>query len=137
MKKFMKFLLATFLLMIPVAIFAQTVPADPTTPSFDIMSLFTTFLGFGAGVLVITGVIVKYILKNLSTLGRSITSWVVAALVGFIGWFLQLGIFAGIEWYMVLVIVVSFAAGSNVIYNVDWLRALLAMLKILPAKTAK
>jgi hypothetical protein len=137
MKKFMKFLLATFLLMIPVAIFAQDVPADPTTPSFDIMSLFTSFLGFGAGVLVITGVIVKYILKNLSTLGRSITSWVIAALVGFIGWFLQLGIFAGIEWYMVLVIVVSFATGSNVIYNVDWLRALLAMLKIVPAKTAK
>jgi hypothetical protein len=136
MKKFMKFLLATFLLMIPVAIFAQDVPVEPT-PSFDIMSLFTSFLGFGAGVLVITGLIVKYILKNLSTLGRSIASWVVATLVGFIGWFLQLGIFAGIEWYMVLVIVVSFATGSNIIYNVDWLRALLAMLKIVPAKTVK
>jgi hypothetical protein len=133
MKKLLKFIMAVLLMLIPVSIFAQT--GDDTTTGFDIMSLFTNFATFGAGVLVITGVITTYILKNISTLGRSITSWVIATIVGFIGWWLQLGIFVGIEWYMVLVVVISFATGSNIIYNVDWIRSLLAMLKLAPAKT--
>ncbi|MFA5366605.1 MAG: hypothetical protein WC333_01870 [Dehalococcoidia bacterium] len=133
MKKFWKFIIATLLLMIPVAIFAQDVPTEPGT-SFDIMSLFTSFAGYAAGVLVVTGVITRYILKNLSTLGRSITSWVVAAIVAVIGYFMQLGIFAGVDWLNLIIIVLSFAAGSNVIYNVEWIRQLLALLKILPDK---
>jgi hypothetical protein len=133
MKKFLKFIIAALLLMIPLSIFAQDVPTDPT--GFDIMSLFTSFAGYAAGVLVITGVICRYILKNLSTLGRSITSWVVAALVALVGYFLKLGIFVDLDWLKLIVIVLSFAAGSNVIYNVEWIRALLAMLKILPAKS--
>lgn len=125
--------MGVLLLLVPVSIFAQT--GNETTTGFDIMSLFTSFATFGIGVLVITGVVTKYILKSISTLGRSITSWVIAAIVGFIGWWLQLGIFAGVEWYMVLVIVISFATGSNIIYNVDWIRSLLAMIKLVPAKT--
>jgi hypothetical protein len=134
MKKIVKYLLATLtLLLLPLAIFAQDVPTEPT--GFDIMSLFTSFAGYAAGVLVITGVITRYVLKNLSTLGRSITSWVIAAIVAVIGYFMQLGIFAGVDWLNLIIIVVSFAAGSNVIYNVEWIRQLLAQLKILPAKT--
>jgi len=131
MKKHTKFLLAVLLLLVPVAIFAQDVV--PTT-GFDIMTLFTSFASFAAGVLVITGLVTQYVIKNLSNLGRSITSWVIAAIIGFIGWFLQLGIFAGIEWWNVLAIVVSFAAGSNVIYNVEWIRNLFSRAKIVAKK---
>jgi len=133
MKKIVKYLLAMLVILLPIALFAQT--TDPTTPSFDFLSLFTTFAGYGSGILVITGVICRYILKNISTLGRSITSWVVALIIGYIGWFFQIGIFVGIEWWRVLVFVASFAAGSNVIYNVEWIRKLLSEAKVLPVKS--
>jgi len=134
MKKLFKILLAIVLLLIPVTLFAQT--TEPGS-GFDIMSLFTSFAGFGTGVLIITGLITTYLLKKLSTVGKSITSWIIAVIVGFIGWYLQLGIFLGIEWYNVFIIVASFAAGSNVIYNVEWVRNMLIWLKIVPTKVVK
>jgi hypothetical protein len=133
MKKFWRFILAGLFLLFPVAIFAQS--GDGTSTSFDVMSLFLSFTTFGAGVLVVTGLITKYILKSLSTTGKEITSWVVALIVGFIGWFLKLGIFNGIEWYSVLIIVISFATGANKVYDTAWIRALLAFLKLAPTPT--
>jgi hypothetical protein len=35
----------------------------------------------------------------------------------------------------VIVIVISFAVGSNVIYNISWLRSLLSALKLTTAKS--
>jgi len=119
-------------MLIPISIFAQT---GDDSLGFDIMNLFTSFATFGAGVLVITGVISKYLLKNLSALGRSIASWIVALIIGYVGWFLNLGIFADIEWWNVLIIVISFATGANVIYNIDWLRKLLEQIKVAPKKS--
>ena len=132
MKKFI-WMLAMFLMIVPMAIFAQ---ADPATPvgQIDFNSVFATFAGFGVGVVIITGLITTK-LVNLSTTGRSIVSWVVAAVIGYAGWFLHLGIFNAIPWYQVLVIVVSFALGSNIIYNISWVRALLAAMKITTKKS--
>jgi hypothetical protein len=135
MKKFWKFIIATLLLLIPVAIFAQD--TTPTVSGFDVMSLFTSFTTYCAGIIVLTGLITKYVLKNLSTLGRNITSWVVALIVGYFGWFLKLGMFVDVQWYGVLVVVLSFALGSNVIYNTEWIRRLLELLKLAPAKSVK
>jgi hypothetical protein len=135
MKKFWKFLIATLLLLIPVAIFAQD--TEPSTGGFDVMSLFTSFTTYCAGIIVLTGVITKYILKNLSTLGRNIISWVVALIVGYLGWLLKLGMFVDKAWYDVLVIVLSFALGSNIIYDTEWIRKLLELLKLAPAKSVK
>ena len=135
MKKFFKVLLATLLLLLPVAIFAQD--TTPTVGDFNFMSLFTSFTTYCAGIIVLTGLITTYVLKNLSTVCRSIMSWVVALLVGYSGWYLKLGMFGGIEWYDVLLVVLSFALGSNVIYNTDWIRKLLELLKLVPAKSVK
>lgn len=135
LKFFYAFVLMLFLpvLMLPAALFSQT--TDPVT-QLDINSMFTSFLGFGAGVIILTGLISAHIV-NLSTLGRSILSWVIAAGLGFLGWWLNLGIFSGVEWTQVLVIVISFATGSNVIYNIQWLRSLLATFKLASAKSEK
>ena len=85
MKKLFKFLLATlFLLVLPVAIFAQT--GDGTSTNFDIMSLFASFATYAAGVLVVTGLVTTYVLKSLSTTGKNIASWVVAVIIGYVGW---------------------------------------------------
>lgn len=135
MKKFWKFLIMTLLLMIPVAIFAQN--TEPSIGGFDVMSLFTSFTTYCAGIIILTGVIVKYLLKNLSTLGKNITSWIVALIVGYVGWLLKLGMFVDKAWYDVLVIVLSFALGSNIIYNTEWIRKLLELLKLAPAKSVK
>jgi len=137
MKKFLKFctlVFATLLLfaLTPTCLFAQG-DAPPPAVGFDFMSLFTSFAGFGAGVILLTGLIATHI-GNWSAHGKSILSWIIAALVGLAGWYFKLGIFNAIPWYQVLAIVVSFALGSNVIYNVDWIRNLLAGLKLAPPK---
>jgi hypothetical protein len=127
------FLSFTFLLLLPLSIFAQSVTPTPAAP-FDIMSLFTSFAGFGAGIIVITGLITNNI-GNWSAHGKSILSWVVAILTGLIGFWLKLGIFNGIDWVQLIVIIVSFAIGSNVVYDITWLRNLLAGLKLAPKKS--
>jgi hypothetical protein len=137
MKKFLKFgkmlIVSLFLLVVtPICIMAQG-DAPPPAVGFDFMSLFTSFAGFGAGVILLTGLIATHI-GNWSAHGKSILSWVIAALVGLAGWYFKLGIFNAIPWYQVIAIVVSFALGSNVIYNVDWIRNLLSGLKLAPPK---
>jgi hypothetical protein len=133
MKRFLMVCMALFaLVLVSVPLVAQeTTVALPT--SFDLMSLFTSFPGFAAGVILITGIICRYI--QLSKNGRSITSWVIALFIGVIGFFADLGIFADVDVIGLLSIVVSFAVGSNVIYNTEWIRQLLAKTKLAPKKS--
>ena len=126
------FLSVMFLLAFPLTIFAQSV--TPVVGSFDLMSLFTSFASFGAGIIVITGLITNNI-GNWSAHGKSILSWVIAVLTGLVGYWLKLGIFNGIDWVQLIVIIVSFAIGSNVVYDITWLRNLLAGLKLAPKKS--
>jgi hypothetical protein len=133
MKKIFKYLLTILLLLSPIAIFGQT--NDIATSQFDFNLLFTTIASFSAGVLILTGLVTKYILKNLSSLGRSITSWVVALIMGVLGWYFHVGIFNEINIYGLISVIIGFAASSNVIYNAEWVRVLLIFLQLVPPKT--
>lgn len=132
MKKIFKFLLATLLLLLPISIFAQT--TDSTVIPFDFNLLFTTIASFSTGVLILTGLVTKYVLKNLSSLGRSISSWVIALILGLFGWYAHVGIFNDINIYGLISIIIGFAATSNVIYNAEWVRVLLIFLQLVPPK---
>lgn len=109
---------------------------DISIASFDFSSLFSSFASFSAGVIVITGFLISKIkpLENLSRTGRSILSWAIAAIVGVVGAVINLGIFVDKDYLEVAGIVFSFAVGSNIIYNVTWIRELLNAIKITPKK---
>jgi hypothetical protein len=132
MKTILKFFsVMLFLLFVPVlAIFAQ----DPAPPQLDLNSLFASFPLFCAGTVAITGLITAHIV-NLSATWRSILSWIIAAIIGFLGWWLKLGIFNDVDLVQVIIIIVSFAVGSNVIYSITWIRDLLAALKLVAKKS--
>lgn len=132
MKKIFKFLLVILFLLLPISIFAQT--TDSTVISFDFNLLFTTIATFSTGVLILTGLVTKYVLKNLSSLGRSISSWVIALILGLFGWYAHVGIFNDINIYGLISIIIGFAATSNVIYNAEWVRVLLIFLQLVPPK---
>lgn len=102
----------------------------------DISALFSTFAGFSAGVIVLTGLLCSKIkfLGALTRTGRSVLSWVIAGIVGTIGAIVDVGIFSQKDWMDVFGIIISFAVGSNVIYNITWFRELLDGIKITPKK---
>jgi hypothetical protein len=135
MKTILKlFSVMLFLLFVPVFAISAQDPVPLPTGQLDLNSLFASFPLFCAGVVVITGLITAHI-ANLTSTWRSVLSWVIAAIIGFLGWWLKLGIFDGIDIIQVIFIIISFAVGSNVIYSVSWIRDLLAALKIVAKKS--
>lgn len=134
MKKLIYYLSAFFVLLFlsTTIIYAQD-SGTPIPGDFDIKEIFTTFAGFCAGVLFITGLITRFI--QMSAEWKSATSWIVAFILGTIGYLLNIGIFMGLDILDSLFIVVSFVLGANKVYETNFIRAVLTKLKIsLPQK---
>lgn len=109
MKKLLFLMFAVFLLTSPLILLADT--GDPPNPiSLDI---FTSTSALIAGVVALTALI-----KNtFGTTGTvtDIISWVIGPLIALVGFFLQLGIFVGLSWYMALLygLFAAFAANKG------------------------
>ena len=111
MKKLLLFLCAVLALVVtPVVLFAQ-VDTTATGSVSDLLSLVgntdlkTFFASIGALaplVYAITAIINKA-LKADSDILKQLISWIIGIGLCFLGWFLKIGMFAGIEWWLVVI----------------------------------
>jgi hypothetical protein len=140
MKKFFCLLIAAFtFLVIPIAIFAQDSPPPGgdvvTLPDLPITFAFgayvATFLLYAATVVMLTSIINKFI-TNLKGFAKQYLSWFVALLVGFVAFFLNLGIFEPLQWYQVLIYAFAAGLGANGVFDWQLIQAILRGLKLEP-----
>lgn len=110
MKRFLMFLMA----MVAIVVAAFAAGQEPGVPGFNLLEFITAFSSIGAVaalVLPITGWI-KTLLKLDGKSARWV-SWIVAVIVSIVGWIFKLGIFAEMEWF----IVVAYGFGTGLIAN--------------------
>ncbi len=113
--------------MVPLVIMAQTGAADE---SIDVVEYIASIPGLAALVLLVT----QFLKQFLKTDGwySAYLSWFIALSLSVIGWVLQLGIFTGVVWWVMLL----YAAAAGLIANglFDWkvIKAILEILKLLP-----
>lgn len=126
------FFMLIILTMVPLVIMAQTGAADE---SIDVVEYIASIPGLAALVLLVT----QFLKQFLKTDGwySAYLSWIVALVLSVIGWSLQLGIFLGATWYIVLI----YAAAAGLIANglFDWkmIKAVLELLKLLPPEKVR
>jgi hypothetical protein len=96
MKKSILFLISVFMLAMPVILLADT--GDPPNPiSLDI---FTSMSALIAGVVTLTALIKTF--TGTEGLFTEIVSWIIGPLIAILGYFLKLGIFMELSWYMAI-----------------------------------
>jgi len=61
-------------------------------------------------------------------------SWGVAIVLGVVPYYFDLGIFAGVEWYVAIVYSLGAALVANGLADVEQIKALLRAIKLEPAK---
>lgn len=106
---------------------------ETNTVTADFSNLFTSLAGLAAGVLFFTSFIKKY-LKTEGVL-TIILSAAVSFILGGLGMFLQLGIFAAIEWYYVFIYGLAATAMANGLSTWGFISDLLVLLKLKLPKT--
>lgn len=121
---FMIALIAIFFLA-AMPIFAQAV-TDPVTVDFT--NLFTSLAGLAAGVLFFTSFVKKYL--KTEGVWTIILSAAVSFILGGLGMFMQLGIFAAIEWYYVFIYGLAATAMANGLSTWGFISDLLVLLKL-------
>lgn len=126
MKNLIKYLgLLTFVMIVPIAIFAQG--TDPVAlAGFDPASYFATLAAFVAAVIAVTQFVKKTFLKT-SGFWTVAMSWIVAVALAFVGWMLQYGIFAGLQWYWALIYALAAGLIGNGIMSESIINALLSL----------
>lgn len=129
MKKFIMFL---FLLLIPVAIFAQEPVINPPTNWLELFANINVWLGSLAGVSAVTVFLAAVLNTLFGTSGfwKQIVAWIVALILLIVGNLINMGFMAELNWLNT--IVYGLAAGfiSNGIFDVELVRAILRALKI-------
>lgn len=85
-------------LLVPVALIASSGDATPENPIS--LAMFVSITALAAGIVALTAFIKN--LLNTSGLITDIVSWVLGPVLGIIGWYFKLGMFADMLWYMAL-----------------------------------
>ena len=129
MKKFMMFL---FLLLIPVAIFAQEPVINPPTNWLEVFASINVWLGSLAGVSAVTVFLAAFVNTLFGTKGfwKQIVAWGIAFILLAVGNLVNIGFMAELNVW--LTIAYGLAAGfiSNGIFDVELVKAILRALKI-------
>ncbi len=131
---FMIALIAIFLLAaFPITAQSATTGAEVVqqvdqTATTDLTNLFTSLTGLAAGVLFFTSLVKKYIKTN--GVATIIMSGVVSFLLGGVGLFLQLGIFAAVEWYYIFIYGLAATAMANGLSTWGFISDFLILLKL-------
>lgn len=94
----------------------------------DLSNLFTSLTGLAAGVLFFTALLKKYTKSDGA--GTIILSAGVSFILGGLGLFLQLGIFAAIEWYYIFVYGMAATAMANGLSTWGFISEVLVLLKL-------
>lgn len=129
-KYFFTFLM--FIILLSITSLAQTVSQSTAAFSDDYLTYFTSLAGLAALVLIITDWLKQ--LFNFALNYAQYVSWAVSIFLSLAAWFFQWGIFAGTEWWYILVYGISAGLLSNGLFDWDILKAILTFLKLLPAK---
>jgi len=128
MKKFILFLTLVFsFLFFPIIAFCQDTGAiDLSNPGQYFASISAL-----AGLVIIITAFVNKILKAPKPFVKQLVSWLIAIALSLLGWWLKLGLFIGIEWY--IAIIYGFACGlvANGIFDITIVKGFLSLFKLL------
>jgi hypothetical protein len=103
----MKKIIILIALLMPVALFAS----GNTIENPISLAMFVSITALAAGIVALTALIKN--LLNTSGLITDIISWVLGPVLGIIGWYFKLGMFADMLWYMALLYGVLAAFYAN------------------------
>ena len=118
--------------MMPFALMFSQEPGGGIIELFGLTDYVVSFSAFVATVLLATSFINSYFLK-WSGSKKQYLSWALALMIGFLAFFLQLGIFAS-PWYHVLIYSFGFGLGANGFFDWELIQAILKALKLEPNK---
>jgi len=130
-----KFFIAMFLLLLPVAIFAQE--PQPPTSWVDVIANFNVWFATLAGIAAVTVFVaaaVNAIFKVTKKIVKQIIAWLIAIVLVFVGSLLNIGFSADFPWLTTLAY--GFGAGlvANGMFDVAMVQTLLDLLKLKKAK---
>ena len=110
------------LAFLPLLVFGQ-VPEPPGDFSGFIewfQAALATWAGAFAAILLLTEKIKRIL--NLKGGGAVILSWALSIPVSLIGFYFNIGIFAGVEWYVALMYALSFSLSANLGYLAPFIK---------------
>lgn len=91
----------------------------------DIPQYFVSLSVFAPLVVIIT----EFIKANIKIENNQLLSWIVSVLLSAVGWFLQLGMFAGVAWYWIFIYGLSSGLVANGIFDISIVQAILNLFK--------
>ena len=132
MKTMKKFIMFLFLLLVPVAIFAQEPVINPPTNWLEVFASINVWLGSLAGVSAVTVFLAAFVNTLFGTSGfwKQIVAWAIALILIIVGNLVNLGFMAQLSWLNT--IVYGFAAGliSNGFFDLELVKMILRALGI-------
>ena len=131
MKKLLLFLCAAVaFFVVPVTIFAQeTVNSVVTTVVETGFSNYFISLAALVPLVVLIAAFINTKL-NLSGFLKQFVAWVISILLCFVGWYFNLGMFAGIVWWVVLIYGFAVGLAANGFFDISLIQAILKGLKL-------
>lgn len=131
MKKLLLFLCAVLALVVtPVVLFAQeTVNSVVTTV---VETGFSNYFISLAALVPLVVLVAAFINKKLNLSGflKQLVAWVVSILLCFVGWYFNLGMFAGLVWWVVLIYGFAVGLAANGFFDIGLIQAILKGLKL-------
>jgi len=148
MKLLSKILLAVLLIMLyfaaPIIVLGQETEVGDQITQINFQESFGSAPALAAFVLIVTGWLAKlfeYFKWNLKfeTINflkdnkwKQYLSWLVGILLSAVGFFFQWGVFAGLQWYYIIIYGLTAALVANGLFKWDFLKSILEAIKVLP-----
>ena len=121
-----------FMLLVPVAIFAQEPVVNPPTNWLELFASINVWLGSLAGVSAVTVFLAAVLNTLFNTRGfwKQVIAWLVAIVIIVIGNFANIGFMAELNWVNTIIYGVAAGFVSNGFFDIELVKAILRALKI-------
>ena len=125
----MKKLLLFLFLILPIGLFAQEI-GDVVNQVVE--TGFSNYFISLAALVPLVVLIAAFINKKLNLSGflKQLVAWVVSILLCFVGWYFNLGMFAGLVWWVVLIYGFAVGLAANGFFDIGLIQAILKGLKL-------
>lgn len=137
MKKFLALLALMLIFLTPTFALAQDLPQIPPADEVTVVinntgSLEGFFVSLAALVPLVTAIaaFLNSRIKNLTGTGKQIIAWLISVAIAFGAWYLQLGIFNGLSWYLVLIYGLAVGLAANGFFDIKFIQAVLSTLRL-------
>lgn len=134
MKKFLTLMIAFIaFLAVPVALIAQAPPTEVNTVVTSIVETgFSNYFISLAALVPLVVLISAFVNSKLKLSGflKQFVAWVIAVALCFVGWYFNLGMFAGIVWWVVLIYGFAVGLAANGFFDITLIQAILKALKL-------